>query len=235
MKRRGSDLQVRNEIYRRVFDVQWAKANRPTFWTQANKRLAATTAASIGIAAVVGVLALELNRQRSLAEEQGKALAESLEKETVARGLAERARKEAERAQAAEAQAAQQAMRAEQRATSEAAVARLQRAAAQASANEAKHHALAPRAGELASAATAALSQGLTDRALLLSRYGLEAVPDSALTRRAAWLSLAHLARGSTLRGHTILPSGFRVPLRGPGMTVEVADRSWRSNERPEC
>ena len=62
-------LTVRNELYRRLFDLRWIKTNRPTFWTEQNKKFALTLFAifCLGIATVMLYLANEANTEREKA------------------------------------------------------------------------------------------------------------------------------------------------------------------------
>ncbi len=63
-------LTVRNELYRRLFDLWWIKANRPTFWTERNKKFAlrAFVIFCLGIATVMLYLANEADAERKKAQ-----------------------------------------------------------------------------------------------------------------------------------------------------------------------
>ena len=62
-------LRVRNELYRRLFDLPWIRANRPTFWTERNKKIAlrAFAISCLGIATVMLYLANEADTERDKA------------------------------------------------------------------------------------------------------------------------------------------------------------------------
>jgi len=64
VKPQGRVLTIRNEIYRRVFDKKWVRLNRPTFWTQANKRLVAL--AVLAVAAMFVMVTVNDMLQRAL-------------------------------------------------------------------------------------------------------------------------------------------------------------------------
>jgi AAA-like domain/WD domain, G-beta repeat len=53
LKRQDGDLIIRNEIYRKLFDRKWIRENRPTFWTERNKKIAlyVFSAACLAVAA----------------------------------------------------------------------------------------------------------------------------------------------------------------------------------------
>jgi len=52
MRRVDGRLQWRNEVYRRLFGWAWVRQHRPTFWTKANKTLAAVTVLAVLVSGV---------------------------------------------------------------------------------------------------------------------------------------------------------------------------------------
>lgn len=54
LKRVDGKLRYRNRLYRHIFDASWIKANRPSFWTKTNKRLAV----SLGITMLIATLSI---------------------------------------------------------------------------------------------------------------------------------------------------------------------------------
>src|SRR5262249_12871839 len=223
VKRVDGRLQVRNELYRRVFDWNWIKANRPTFWTQANKRLVWTTLTSLLVALVIAILAFQLNEQRKVAVAAQQELAVSLDREKKALEQSKEQRSKAERAERAAQLSAEEsnktrtvaersatearrqavaAERAERAAQLSAEESNKTRTVAESSAAEARRQAIAARGGELAAGAASALAFGAPDRALLLARYAHETTPSNPLVAQATWLVLDNTRTRHILRGH---------------------------------
>ncbi len=61
MRRADGRLQWRNELYRRLFGLEWIRQHRPTFWTRTNQILVGTTVLACGIA--VGFFSLYLQAE----------------------------------------------------------------------------------------------------------------------------------------------------------------------------
>jgi len=219
LKRQDGELRVRNELYRRVFDWNWIKTNRPTFWTEENRnRLIKGTAvgAIVGliIVTVLAVFAwqkkLEAEQQTELAQEKGEQLVAALADEANTRKEAVVAQKAA---QVGEAEA------------------RKQKAIAETLGKQAAEQARLARAAELASSSNLAAQNGDTKTAILLARFGLETAPRSPSAVQAAWLRLDETPTRLVLSGHQNVvlraqfsPDGSRIVTASADGTARVWD-----------
>lgn len=68
LKRVDGKLSYRNRLYRHIFDAPWIKANRPSFWTKANKQLAVLMGIAMLIATVSIFAAVQFAEQKHALE-----------------------------------------------------------------------------------------------------------------------------------------------------------------------
>ena len=175
VRRQGDFLVTRNELYRRLFGDSWVRKHRPTFWTTANKRLAAGLAVALVVAGLLGYLWQKAENEKKRADAALGRLAGEKQRadEAAKRAIVERDRAD---------EAAKRAIVERDRADEAAKRANAESARAQAATDSAKKSLIETIAGKLVMQSRAILDRqqhGPPDVALLLSAAGFRLQPDN--------------------------------------------------------
>jgi WD40 repeat protein len=98
VKRKGQALQVRNAIYRTVFDEKWIKEHLPINWAKRLKQALGIIAASLALALIMGGLAVYAVIQQNEAINQKNIADAQAQQAIAARNITETRRQEADTA-----------------------------------------------------------------------------------------------------------------------------------------